>query len=453
MSNIEIEVLSTSIIKPSSPTPSHLRTHQLSFIDQLCGHIYNPSVLFYPPQQDINGKQLDLVEISNKLKQSLSEVLSWYYPLAGRLNRDGNDPFVDCNDEGVPYVEARVVNCKVSDIVRNPILHELPKFVPLNLYGKVDLLLGAQLTIFDCGGIAIASCVSHKVGDGLSALMFTKCWAAIARGEDHDNDRFSKMLRPHFVSSKAFPPRDISVLGVGVDIPMKNIVARRFVFEASCLEVLRSKYPKSQNKEEFSNSRRYSRIEALSALICTRYIATSLGFGGEKKRYAIGHAFNLRSKLDPPLLENSFGNISRTIVKSLDLDLTSCGEEEMYGEVVKQMRELMNSGKEQEFVRNLEKGIDQTSNFLKDHAEEFVKGELVSFNFTSLCRFPLYEDFGFGKPSWVATNPIPYKNLIVFTDNKSCDGVEVYIDMEEEDMARLERDDEFMSFVSLPAQS
>ncbi|XP_062080235.1 stemmadenine O-acetyltransferase-like [Humulus lupulus] len=210
------------------------------------------------------------------------------------------------------------------------------------------------------------------------------------------------MLWPHFVSSKAFPPRDISVLGAGVDIPMKDIVARRFVFEASCLEFIRSKYPKSQNKE-FSNSRCYSRIEYLFVLIY--------------------------------------------------LDLTSCGEEEMYGEVVKQVRELMNSGKEQEFVRNLEKGIDQTSNFLKDHAEEFVKGELVSFNFTSLCRFPLYEDFGFGKPSWVATNPIPYKNLIVFTDNKSCDGVEVYIDMEEEDMARLERDDEFMSFVSLPAES
>lgn len=167
MVKIEVEVVSTSIIKPSSPTPSHLRFHELSFLDQLCGHVYNPSVLFYPPEEH---EKLNVVEISNKLKQSLSDVLSRYYPLAGRLR---NKDSVDCNDEGIPYLEARV-NCTISDFVENPILHELPKFVPFELDGQVDLLLGVQLNIFECGGIAIGSCVSHKICDGLSTLMFTK---------------------------------------------------------------------------------------------------------------------------------------------------------------------------------------------------------------------------------------------------------------------------------------
>ena len=439
---IEVEVVSTSIIKPSSPTPIHLRFHQLSFLDQLCGHVYIPSVLFYTPQPE-RGK-LNVDDISNKLKQSLSDVLSRYYPLAGRLR---DNTFVDCNDEGIPYLEARV-NCNVSDFIQNPILYELHKFVALDLNGRVDLLLGIQLNIFNCGGIAIASCISHKIGDGLSALMFTKVWAAMTRC-GHDDQ--SNILLPHFVSSTVFPPRETSVLHPGVSIPMKKLVTRRFVFHSSRLEDLRAKYAKSE-KVENPQMRLPSRLEVLSAFICSRFIAaTSQGLGPQKRRYAIAQAFNLRPRIHPPLLENSFGNISRTIIQPLDL--VSYEEESTCSHIVKQMRDLMSSGKEQEFVKNLQKGIDQTSNFFKEHAEEFAKGELVSFNFTSLCRFPLYEDFGWGKPAWVATKALPFKNLIVFVDNNSGDGIEAYIDMEEEDMARFESDDEFLSFFSQPSEA
>ncbi|PON76097.1 Transferase [Parasponia andersonii] len=443
MKIIEVEIVSTSTVKPSSPTPSHLRFHQLSFIDQLCGHTYNPSVLFYPPKPE--NEKISVVEISKTLKQSLSGVLSWYYPLAGRLK---DNSFVDCNDEGIPYVEARV-NCNISDIIQNSILHQLHKFVPLDLSGKVDLLLGVQLSIFNCGGIAIGSCISHKIGDGLSALMFTKFWAAMVRV---DEDGKSKMLMPHFVSSTVFPPRNMSLLGQGVDIPTKNLVSRRFVIDCSKLEAYREKYAESQ-KLENPQMRLPSRLEALSALICSRFIAATKGPNAEKRRYAIAHAFNLRPRMDPPLLENSFGNISRTIIQHLDLT-SCCGDDSTtYSHIVKQMRDLMSRGKQQEFVKNLQKGIDQTSNFFKEHAEEFANGELVSFNFTSLCRFPLYEDFGWGKPSWVSTNPLPYKNLIVFADNESGDGIQAYIVFEEQDMARFESDKEFRSFLSPPIES
>lgn len=227
-------------------------------------------------------------------------------------------------------------------------------------------------------------------------------------------------------------------------------MSKRFVFDSSRLEALRETYTGSE-KLENPKRRGPSRLEALSALICSRFIAaTHQGPGPEERSYAIAHAFNLRPRVDPPLLENSFGNISRTIIQPLGL--TSYGEES-YGHIVKQIRDLMNKGKEQDFVKNLQKGIDQTSNFLKEHAEAFAKGELVSFNFTSLCRFPLYEDFGWGKPSWVATNPLPFKNLIVFADNKSGDGIEAYMVFEEEDMARFERDEEFLSFVSPSSES
>jgi hypothetical protein len=61
------------------------------------------------------------------------------------------------------------------------------------------------------------------------------------------------------------------------------------------------------------------------------------------------------------------------------------------------------------------------TNFVVDNMERLRKGEEVfSLAFTSLCRFPVYEaDFGWGKPVWVASARLLYKNLVGFFDRKS----------------------------------
>ncbi|XP_062079515.1 stemmadenine O-acetyltransferase-like [Humulus lupulus] len=437
--NIEVEVLSTSTIKPSSPTPSHLRFYQLSFIDQLSIHIYNNLVIFFPPKAIDSNQTLDVVEISHKLKTSLSHVLTQYYPLAGRIK---DNLFLTCNDEGIPYLEAQV-NCKLSDILPNLQPSELPKFVPFELDGRVDLLLGVQLNIFKCGGIAIGFCITHKIGDALSALMFTKCWAAATRG-DHDED----IPWPIYESSTLFPPKDMSKIDMPTidHIPTKNIVSKRFLFESSKIEALRAKYEEKGNN--FKKVIRPSRVEALSAFISSRYMAaTKEVFGPKKRRYSIAQAFNLRTRIDPPTPENSFGNFSRQFIRCLD---SLGGKEESYSYLVREMRHLMKCGNEKEYAKNIQMGIDQCLIFNKEHAEEIAKGELIDLKFTSICRFPLYDhfDFGWGQPMWIGANPLPCKNLIIFVDTKSGDGIEAYIDFEEEDMAKFERDEEFVSFIS-----
>ncbi|BBG93941.1 hypothetical protein Prudu_002100 [Prunus dulcis] len=86
---------------------------------------------------------------------------------------------------------------------------------------------------------------------------------------------------------------------------------------------------------------------------------------------------------------------------------------------------------------------------IKQSSENFLKGEMVTLSFTSLCRFPLYEaDFGWGKPTWVGAPPLTFNNLVVFMDAKSGGGIEAYINMKEEDLAKLEGDNEFLAFVS-----
>ncbi|KAH6787462.1 HXXXD-type acyl-transferase family protein [Perilla frutescens var. hirtella] len=100
-----IKAISTELIKPSSPTPKSLQKHKLSFPDQSLHTSFNPFVYFYTSNPMIPNSQK-----SNLLKKSLSEVLSRYYPLAGRLV--GN-LYVDCNDAGAPFSEAEA-DCDLS---------------------------------------------------------------------------------------------------------------------------------------------------------------------------------------------------------------------------------------------------------------------------------------------------------------------------------------------------
>ena len=193
---VDVEIISNEIIKPSSPTPDHLRHYQLSFLDQLCPKAYSPLVFFY----ELNIGDHDINEISNKIETSLSEVLTLFYPLAGRLN---NDRFVDCNDEGVSFSVARVNSpSHLSDAINNPLPSELCKYLPFELNQLTEFSVGVQLNIFQQGGIAVGLCISHRIADALSCIMFVKTWVAIARGEA------DQVAHPEFISAKLFPPTD-----------------------------------------------------------------------------------------------------------------------------------------------------------------------------------------------------------------------------------------------------
>ncbi|KAL5553992.1 hypothetical protein UlMin_041393 [Ulmus minor] len=394
MKTIEVEVFSKEIIKPSSPTPQHLHRYQLTFLDQIAPPVYNPCVMFY-------SHQADLDETSHKLKKSLSDVLTKFYPLAGRLKED---LFIDCNDEGIPFLEAK-----------------LNKFIPFESDKVTDLVLGIQLNIFECGGIAIGSCISHKVADGLSSFMFLKSWAATARGD-------LQMVHPQFVSAILFPPKNISWFNPRVGMTNeKNIVSKRFVFSASMMEALREKYGHAKSLEQKA---RPTPVEALSAFLWSRFTF-----------YAIVHPINLRTRIDPPLSDDSFGNLFH-----MAITIPSLGEEGC--DLVKKMRDQI-SHINNEYVRKLQEEGMEHLNFIKDHSEMFFKGEMISFNLTSWCRFPVYEsDFGWGKPAWVGSPPFNFKNLVVLVDTKAGDGIEAVINLEEQVMAKFECDKESLASLS-----
>ncbi|KAL5770601.1 hypothetical protein ACOSP7_014755 [Xanthoceras sorbifolium] len=193
MNNINVEVISKEIIKPSTPTLDHLHHYRFSLLDQFSPSFYQPFIYFYTTTTTTTDDDHDHDHkfgnngVTNNLKTSLSEVLTRYYPLAGCLE----ETYVDCNKGGVLFLEAQV-SCQLSDIIENPLPGEfINKFLP---DGVANLVLAIQVNFFNCGGVAIGVRLSHKISDACSLVTFINNWAATARG-DGDN------VRSEFVSS------------------------------------------------------------------------------------------------------------------------------------------------------------------------------------------------------------------------------------------------------------
>ncbi|KAK8564473.1 hypothetical protein V6N12_036596 [Hibiscus sabdariffa] len=422
---IEIERLSQEPIKPSSPTPNHLRNYQLSFIDQIQPPIFMPLLMFYPERYGS-----DNVDRCNQIKTSLSDALSVYYPLAGRIRNDNNNKaVVDCNDEGVLFVESRA-NCRLVEMLENPNPNNHNKFIPRELDDGADELPAmVQVTYLECGGLVFFLGVSHVVGDALSFFMFLDCWATLGR------DGTDGIVTPVFDSAKLFPPKDISGFQPRTGINTKgNLVAKRFVFGASAIENIRAMY------NDKTVNARPTRVEALSAYIWNRYMAAAAQHNRDQtKTYTVIHAMNLRTRMDPPLSNHYFGNISRPVIAFPAIEKA----DGVY-DIINRTRDAIKTVNA-EYIKQLRDG-DGHLNFIKTRAESFVRGEMVSFSFTSLCRFPVYvADFGWGKPVWVGSARLTFKNLCSFFDTKDGDGIEAWINLEQEDMDKLEADKEFIS--------
>lgn len=174
---MEVEIVFKGSVKPYSPTPSHLRTHKLSLLDQLIPSPYAPIILFYL------GSDVDVPTNMESMKKSLSESLTRFYPLAGRIR---DDLSADCNDEGARYVEAQV-HASLGEFLTKPDLMLLHRFLPCELVSKESDMAGAhvsniQVNVFDCGGIAVGVCISHKVLDGAALSTFLRVWTSAARG-------------------------------------------------------------------------------------------------------------------------------------------------------------------------------------------------------------------------------------------------------------------------------
>jgi 5-bromo-4-chloroindolyl phosphate hydrolysis protein len=120
---MEVQLISRKLIKPSVQTPPHLQNLNISFLDQLAPSLNVTNIFYYTNNHHVNNIE--------DLEKSLSEILTLFYPLAGRYIEDNLS--VDCNDEGVEFLEAKVDGVDLTQIIQqdpNSNLDLLDHFVP-----------------------------------------------------------------------------------------------------------------------------------------------------------------------------------------------------------------------------------------------------------------------------------------------------------------------------------
>ncbi|XP_019193151.1 PREDICTED: vinorine synthase-like [Ipomoea nil] len=453
---IRVEIIQKQTIKPSRPTPHNLRDYKFSLLDQLAVKFYVPVVLFYPTTAGIFPAEESTMSSSSlfdHLKESLSMTLTHLYPLAGRVK----DVFtLRCNDDGALFVEARAVGENLSSVVSRPRMETLCRLLPCNpgeWPSKVNdyALLAVQVTEFPCGGIAVGACLWHGIADASTAATFLQTWATISRDGDD-----SKIGGGFVVDcSGIFAPRSVDVNQTvpwdGEAATKGQPVTKRFVFEGSKIATLREKLATSSGGIIASIP---TRIEALTALIWAAFIAASRERNRDLKLHLLVSAVNLRKRMVPPLPPNSIGSTLHIALAKLaaagergaSVDECRRGVQESIRRVKDPVVREVYGGGEGAPPESLAEAMEKGSNNIeiKVGAEEVV-GCLIT---SSWCRFPFYEaDMGWGKPMWVA-NAAVGMNTVVFLDTADGEGVEAWAKLREEDMFRLEQNQDFATLVS-----
>ncbi|KAG7012194.1 BAHD acyltransferase [Cucurbita argyrosperma subsp. argyrosperma] len=428
---MELQILSKQIIKPSSPTPPELRRFNLSLLDQLATAGYVPLILFFAN----HGGAPPFEERSRRLKKSLAETLTRFYPLAGRARENS---YIECNDDGAEYVEARA-NSVLADFLKEPMPELLACFLPIKTEapeaadgGRMFLV---QVTIFECGGMAIGVSFSHKLVDAYSISVILKTWYLAALGSDTAEAEFLQ-------ASLVPPPEGIPISVPPTDLGAKEkLASRRLVFNGSKIAALKA----AAASKLIPNP---TRVEAITALIwkCAMKAATKTTSSNPPTLSVMSQTVNLRKRLTPPPPEYSIGNLLGNFVSE-----RIPPAEKTLPELVELLRDGIT-----EFNKNGINRYEGKDAFLKiiEKLQElgalFMRDDVAFYISSSWTRFGLYEmDFGWGKPVWVSIGSIMFLNFVVLTDARDGEGIEAWVTLKEDEMGSFELDEELLDFASV----
>ncbi|KAI3673590.1 hypothetical protein L6452_39713 [Arctium lappa] len=417
---MKVSVVSKELIIPSSATPSDLKTYRLSYIDQQLPPYYIPLILYYTYDESSTITQ---TKMTIKLKAALSETLTHFYPLAGRLVKNQNT--VDCTDQGVWFSVARVES-SLLDIIKCPMIEELNQLVLVGMGSShVEEQLAVQVNLFDCGGVAIGVCVSHRIADACSFSSFVSHWFATAKGE-------TPSIGPVLNSAALFPPMESHEYSRNpkdptARAPLQNLVTKRFEFSSLAINRLKSQVVKDSSTVMNVNP---TRVEVVTALIW-KCGTEALG---DCKRSVAFHAVNFRRKMEPSLEDHQFGNL---------FQMASAVTNDKTADIAGLMAELRASfGKiDSEYLKSLtgENGVEIAKANFKQIGKFMIQEGVGVFRFSSWSRFAVNEgDFGWGKPVWISSAAFNDENCVILMDSRFDDGIEAWVVMDEEHMKKFE---------------
>ncbi|PQQ12575.1 BAHD acyltransferase [Prunus yedoensis var. nudiflora] len=417
-----------------SPTPQHLKTTNHSVFDQLIPELYVPILLFYPNNTNSDH---DIDEICKLLKTSLSETLTHFYPFAGKYQCNDS---IRCNDHGAAFLEAQV-NCPMSKILEKPDFGMLKQLLPADMGSRLadpSYLVQVQANFFECGGMAIRVCISHKVADASTISKFITSWAAASLGSVSTTDQVVLPAADFGAAASLLPQLGFlnSPLPM-VEFAKEKWTTRRIVFDASKIAALKCKAATAILPKP-------TRVEVLSALIWKCATESSRSKLGSIRPSVWLPFVNMRKVLVQPLAEifegNFFGVLAAKTKVSEDDD-----DEDVQRLAAKLRKDI------EEFKVTYANGVsgDDPCEFFQEFGSLMDGNDGDAYSCSSWCRFPFYTvNFGWGKPSWV-TQCMEVKNMIVLTDTRDGDGIEASLTLNEDVMAIFESNKELLAYASL----
>ncbi|KAK2965667.1 hypothetical protein RJ640_007673 [Escallonia rubra] len=459
--NTEVEVISTETIKPSSPTPSHLKTYKISFLDQLIfpGH-FIPFFTYYTPTLRDATNAPNSIRGQKILKDTLSETLTRFYPLAGRVQNQ-DEYVIHCNDKGIIFSTARVNNCAMTDFLSSSqpkveLLHQfLPSLPPVTKTVADDdndddgpAQLAIQLNIFSCGGVALCVCFRHDIIDATTISAFLNCWSSIILAKDNTKN-IGAVITPDFSAPSLFPQRGKEslpaylTLGAGRKPEQQvQIVTKRIVFKATAVEGLRAIAASEHVPKP-------SRFEATACFIWKHCMAASGAIRGSRLPSLMCFPADIRRRMVPPLSGHLVGNILSMLLTD---KYSTDGPAELDG-LVSLLRKALERFKDK-FVLGLQgpELYEAVSQSLQEIYGYATIRNTNAYMFNSWCDMGLTEvDLGWGKPAWVSFigGASRFKNVTFLLDGAKEGDIDAWVTLDQREMDVLEENLEFLAFASL----
>uniref|UniRef100_A0A5B7AWD0 Putative spermidine hydroxycinnamoyl transferase-like n=1 Tax=Davidia involucrata TaxID=16924 RepID=A0A5B7AWD0_DAVIN len=403
----------------------------VSDCDQFMAITHAPTIYFYRP----TTTSFSVPSAIQTLKNSLSQALVHFYPLAGRLHWSGNGGGrleLECNAMGAQLYEAESV-AKINDFGDFRPTPELRALIPSVDYSSTSPihelpLLLVQLTKLSCGGVSLGLALSHIIIDGASALHFIAEWARIARGEPLDMLPFldrtlllagDPPTPPRFDHAEFSPPPLLIGQSDNTEERKKETTVTILHLSKNHVEKLKN----TANDGRASGVRAYSRYEAVAGHVwrCACKARKNESEQSTKIRLAV----NIRNRMRPPLPRGYFGNaVLITLATSRAGELVS----RPLGYASSRVREAVEMITD-EYVRSALDFVRSQSDvtpFRTSHTVGCTQGAFYgnpNLVITSWIGLPFYGvDFGWGKEIYMGPGALGFDGKCFILSGHDEDG-------------------------------
>ncbi|XP_004140767.2 BAHD acyltransferase DCR [Cucumis sativus] len=436
---VKVKIIGKTHVKPNKKLGT--KHYQLVTFDlPYLAFYYNQKLILYGD----NGGEVKFPETVEKLKDGLEMVLEPFHQLAGRLGKDEDGIFrVEYDDdmEGVEVAEAVAEDVGLADLVAEEGTATLKELIPyngiLNLEGLQRPLLAVQITKLK-DGIAMGCAFNHAVLDGTATWHFMSSWAEVSRGaQDISVPPFLERTKARNTRVKLDisppPPQPASANGDSTAPPPKPLKEKVFKFTETAINKIKSKV-NSANPPKPDGSTPFSTFQSLSVHIW-RHVTQARNLKPEDITVFTVFA-DCRKRVDPPMPESYFGNLIQAIFTGTAAGLLLMNPAEFGAGVIQKA-----------IVSHDAAAIDQRNKEWESAPKifEFKDAGMNCVAVGSSPRFKVYEvDFGWGKPESVRSGCNNRFDGMMYLYQGKNGGIDVEISLEEEAMARLEKDKEFV---------